>query len=51
MVEAEEHPSGSGLMLAVFEQLCNSFGLAQIGYLWTLSKTSAICVKENSSSS
>ena len=31
MVKATEHPLGSVLMLTVFKQLFNGFGLAQIG--------------------
>ena len=47
LCETKEHPSGSGLALAVFRQLFNGWDLTQIGELLALSKASAIGVKEN----
>ena len=38
MVEAKEHPSGCGLMPAVFKVCVNDFGLARIGDILTVSK-------------
>ena len=51
MVETNKHPSGSGLVLAVFRQFFNGHGSTQIGALLALSKVSATCVKQDKLSS
>ena len=50
-MEANKHPSVSGSMLKVFEQVFYGFSLAQIWDLWALSKASATCGTENNLSS
>ena len=37
MMEVKKHPLGSRSMLTVLKQMFNSFDVAQIGDLWTLS--------------
>ena len=51
MDKTKGHHLRSRLILAIFIKLFNGFGLERIEDIFTLSKTSAICVKENNMSS